>query len=1514
MKCRSVACIWSGAPPYHRITAAAVLTRPPTLYTGGSDGSIVWWNLSGTDSDPEIKPIAMLCGHAAPLADLGICFPIVDNSSNVKVKSIPADHGALISACTDGVLCTWSRGSGHCRRRRKMPPWVGSPSMIRALPTNPRYVCIACSFMDAVHLFDQHSVDLVEGGEASLDRESQYRKPPKCTVVIVDSYSLTIVQTVFHGNLSIGPLKFMAVILSPENCEMQSALMVDPYGKLQSVPILKDPTLGGESGAGLHKSSSHLDTTIWEDGLSEGGPVVSIATHGQFFVLVYRTCCIFRLLASGTAIGKISFVDNHLCFEDGSTHLHIVGGMFLEGNDASSMPRSEDPCDITEENFIVWNDRGSAIVYSVSYLDNLFNFQPLCEIPAVSHPHDARLSISFIQLNHYLFRIESVCFHIEEPLLWKPLVTIWSLYQQHDDNRKLCPQCKMVGRGGLFTDSVVGFASFHKSEGHGHDVGIEPTGRETELTSQKSTIPSLEKMNNICRDDEKYSFVRKEQVVSSSMVISENFHTPYAVVYGFYSGEIEVARFDTFFQLLESHGQSPCVEVDSHASKQYFLGHTGAVLCLAAHRMVGNSNGWNFNHVLVSGSMDCTIRVWDLDTSNLITVMHQHVASVRQIILCPPRTDRPWSDCFLSVGEDFCVALTSLETLRVERMFPGHPSYPAKVVWDGARGYIACLCLNYSGTSDAVDVLFIWDMKTGVRERVLRGTASHSMFDNFCKGINMNSISGSVLNGDTSASSLLLPIIEDASLLQSHFKHSVKGIALSNTITTNISEPSTSQAHVNEGSSMKLISTSSSVFQGYKHPVKCSCPFPGIATLSFDLASLMSHCLKHEFIGNGGDKQENAHMREPGTETLKPHDMTADDGSDLNGTLNNTIEGHDWISSLERYLLQFSLSFLHLWDVDSELDKLLITDMKLERPQKFIVSPGFQGDRGSLTLTFPGLGASLELLKSSSEFCAMRSLTMVSLAQRIVSLSHSSSAGCSALAAFYTRHFAEKIPDIKPPSLQLLVSFWQDESEHVRMAARSLFHCAAARAIPPPLCSRKAIDHTKLMISTNSKRANEDGSSNIENAYRDGLNSDTPPETPGDSQVEECKILAWLESFEEQDWISCVGGTSQDAMTSHIIVAAALAIWYPSLVKQNLAMLTVHPLMKLVMAMNEKYSSTAAELLAEGMESTWKECIGSEIPRLVGDIFFQIECVSGTSGNSAAQNPAIPVTIRETLVGVLLPSLAMADIPGFLSVIESQIWSTASDSPVHLVSLMTLIRVVRGSPRNLIQSLDKVVNFILQTMDPGNSVMRRTCLQSSMTALKEVVRVFPMVAQNDSSTRLAVGDAIGEINNASIRIYDLQSVTKIKVLDASAPPGLPSLLSGASETTLTTAISALSFSPDGEGLVAFSEHGLMIRWWSLGSAWWEKLGRNFIPVQYTKLIFVPPWEGMSPNSSRSSVMASILGHDRQANSQENTKGSGDMDCLKVLIHNIDLSYRLEWVGERRVLILRHGRELGTFQL
>ncbi|KAL3498909.1 hypothetical protein ACH5RR_041641 [Cinchona calisaya] len=1518
MKCRSVACIWSSSPPPHKVTATAVLSHPPTLYTGGSNGSIIWWNLPSASSQPnqEVKPIAMLCGHVAPIADLGICFPTAvsgDNSSNVVVSNPNVNSfGSLISACKDGVLCVWSRASGHCRRRRKMPPWVGSPSMVRSLPENRRYVCIACWYDDGVHLSENQSVDAENDG--LVDRELHHVKSSKCSVVIVDSYSLTIVQTVFHGNLSIGPLKSMSVILSAGTMENHLVMMVDSFSKVQCLPIIKD---SDASGANVTGSSSHLVLKDWLDGSEDVVVLVACASRGRLLVLVYTTHCTFRLVDDGNKIGEIIFLDYQLCLKGQS---HVIGSTFIGEDDTGIRQNFGEYEDVNSEELAVWNNRGSAVVYRISYSSSAFNFEPLFAIPAISHPPDMKLSVSFLYVNNYLLRVESVCFNNVEPLLWKPHVTLWSFPKQHDIKEKFSGECKILDEGQYFDDWIPN--STYITEGSINESSFSMIRLEGESKSLHNSVSSS---NNL------------EKFVSSSMVISGNCYFPLALVYGFCDGDIEVVWLDMYFEGLSAYCQNRGYEV-TRGSKQYLSGHTGAVLCLAAHQMVSTLKEGNFSHFLMSGSMDCTVRIWDLDSNNPLIVMHQHVAPVRQIILPPAHTECPWSDCFLSVAEDCCVALTSLGTLQVERMFPGHPYYPAKIVWDSARGYLACLCPNHLGKSDTSDVLYIWDVKTGARERVLRGAAAHSMLDHFCTGMKKDSAAVRLMTSNTSASSLVHPMTEDNKYSRSHFKYSAKGVSKSVAfpLSTSTTESSSSQTHATKETVIESIGSLVSSFQSNKPPIEGSCPFPGITTLCFDLKSVMSLCKSHEFstTGSAGHrripsvvigvdtrkdsprKNEDNQQKDQEPEIPSSLQVNKESHSDFNGTSADTKIGYDWLASLEGCLLQFSLSLLHLWNVDYELDKLLETEMKLKRPELFNIASGFVGDRGSLTLMFPGSSAALELWKSSSEYCALRSLTMVSLSQHMISLSPSCSGASSALAAFYTRNFAEKIPDIKPPLLQLLVSFWQDEFEHVKMAARSLFHCAASRAIPRPLCCKKSNSQANSLGSSDGKIKLERESPIMHNKIN--FPNHCQPETRGDSQTEESEILSWLESFDTQDWISCVGGTSQDAMTSHIIVSAALAVWYPSLVKPSLAMLTVQSLMKLVMAMNDKYSSTAAEILAEGMESTWKACIGSEIPRLIADIFFQIECVSGASANAPAQNSALSHKIKETLVGILLPSLAMADIFGFLNVIQSQIWSTASDSPVHVVSLMTLIRVVRGSPRNLAQYLDKVVTFILQTMDTSNSVMRRNCIPSSMAALKELVRVFPMVALNDTSTRLAVGDAIAEIKNASIRVYDMQSMAKIKVLDASGPLGLPTLLGGASETAVTTAISALSFALDGEGLVAFSENGLMIRWWSLGSVWWEKLSRNLTPVQCTKLIFVPPWEGFSPNSTRSSIMASVISNDglssSQFLSQDNKKTSSESDTLKLLIHHLDLSYRLEWVGERKVKLLQHGRELGIFQL
>ncbi|KAK4787078.1 hypothetical protein SAY86_010911 [Trapa natans] len=1496
MKCRSIACIWSETRPYlHRVAAVAVLASPPTLYTGGVDGSIFWWNLSGSESQPEIKPIAMLCGHAAMIADLAICNPSAvpgdlnsEYPSNYVANSSKDSYGALVSACTDGVLCVWSRSSGHCRRRRKLAPWVGHPSVIQTLPSNNRYVCIGCYFSASPSSSQQHAVDSVGG--VLLDKHSHEKKPPKCAIVIVDTYTLAVVQTVLHGNLDIGLPVFMTILSCSEDGEKQSVILADSYGTLQSIPISHQ--LNGEDGSGISKNDSQPKMTVFTEGVNRSVSVFSCDARRNIIAFLSHDRCIFQLVDSGEVIGNLYYA-SEFSSEGANDKVHVTGGTFLGGIQEGALLHELNTDKIFAEHFILWSSKGYSVVYLISYLNSMFQCKPLCWIPAAACLNNTNMTFQFIELNHILLRAESYCFHSVEPLQWKSSITLWSLPRNKDHSDKPFHQCKMLGRDASSIEwiQIPDFSPLHETNGH--------SATSCKPDSSQSDIYAMKDIEKSYTDEASYDFSQNRGIVSSSMVISENLYAPFAVVYGYLNGEIEVVRFDVV-HLLDSQCKNG---VYSEAIKQYFRGHTSAVICLASHRMLGSTKQENYHHVLISGSMDCTVRIWDLDAGTPLTVMHQHVAPVRQIILPPSGTDHPWSDCFLSLGDDACVTLASLQTLRVERMFPGHPSNPVGVVWDGVRGYIACLCRSYLGASDVNDVLYIWDIKTGSRERVLRGTASHSMYEHFCKGISKHSMVDCASNGNTSASSLVIPISEDASYSRSPKKNLEKRREVANKIasSTKLNEPDASKSLSRNENLTRLSESNPGFLENIKQSINCSCPIAGVATLSFDLTMQMLPLRRDDFEGGSGGNEGKIFQA---TDIGDSSSVT-----DTHKILSNSAAESDVLRSYEEHIIRFSLSFLHCWDMDKELDQLLINDMKLRKPDYFIVSSGLTGDRGALTLSFPGINAVLELWKLSSEFCAMRSLTMVSLAQRMVSLSHSSSAASSALAAFYTRNFVKKVPDLKPPSLQLLVSFWQDDSEHVRMAARSLFHCAASRAIPRPLCREKNCSSVNFTGSTCATAANVSNSANEETTFTDTA-TQRILEIQETLQLEDSPILAWLESYELQDWISCVGGTGQDAMTSHIIVAAALAIWYPSLVKPTLSQLVVHHLVKLVMAMNEKYSCTAAELLAEGMDETWKACIGSEIPHLIGDIFFQIECVSGSSAG-----PVIPSTIiRETLIGILLPSLAMADIHGFLMAIESQIWSTASDSPVHAVALTTLIRVVRGATKYVAQYLDKVINFILQTMDPSNLVMRKTCLQSSLTTLKEVVRVFPMVALNETSTRLAVGDAIGETKNAVIRVYDMQSVTKIKVLDASAPLGLPSLLGNQYGMALTTVISALSFSPDGEGLVAFSEHGLMIRWWSLGSAWWEKLSRNYVPVQCTKLIFVPLWEGFSPKTTRTSVMASTLGSDGPTSPKDNLKSMSEMDNLKHLIQNLDLSYRLEWVALRKVLLTRHGLEVGTFQL
>ncbi|CAA0812129.1 Transducin/WD40 repeat-like superfamily protein [Striga hermonthica] len=777
----------------------------------------------------------------------------------------------------------------------------------------------------------------------------------------------------------------MALALPSDDIEKQSVLIIDSFGKVLSLPIMKVSSPRFQNVPFVPKDFLMSEVVDWVDEPKDRGSLVAVTSCGYILGLVYRRHCTFRHVENGNVIGKILFSENELYAGD---KLYIVGGVFLDNNASISS-------NVFVKEFVAWNNSGAAVIYQISYLSNIFKTDPLSLIPAVLHPSDVRLSFSFVSLDKYLLRVESICLPVKERKFWRPRVTVWLLPEKNGDFGKLHSECKLFGKGDLFAGWTTSSSS-STNEGLEHENPEEGTIMTDKMTQLESGLSA----------GVTYVTDRGGQLVLSSMVISENHPAPYAIVYGFCSGDIEIVRFDMFFPEIASLVQSSHHEANSQGQKQHLSGHRGAVLCLASHQMVISSGEGSLRQVLLSGSMDCTVRVWDLDSGRPIMVLHQHVAPVRQIILPPSKSEYPWSDCFLTVGDDSCIALVSLQTMRVERLFPGHMYFPTKVLWDGVRNYIACLCLHRSSKADALDFLYIWDVKTGARERVLRGAAAHSMFDHFLKSINESSLSGTLVNGNTSASSLIFPIVEQSKLPLSNSAFSRKSISPGISTESKIDTKATGSLHAMKGFFAKSVS-----FQSGMHPITSCSPFPGVSTLCFDLDCLMSLCSstglsedeshigeKH-FMKEAGtsrpkgdaSQRANALLGEPGGELPGPQNVNGKSVSVSDGPSVVTLEHNDWAHSLDGRLLQFSLSFLHLWNIDNELDNLLVTEMKLKRPDSFVVSSGMLGDRGSMTITFPGSSSTLELWRSSSEYSALRSLTMVALSQHLTSLSHSCS-------------------------------------------------------------------------------------------------------------------------------------------------------------------------------------------------------------------------------------------------------------------------------------------------------------------------------------------------------------------------------------------------------------------------------------------------------------------------------------------------------------------------------------------
>lgn len=1523
--------------------------------------------------------MTILCGHATLIADLAACrldevkeSGVYNNGASVVDKNfcgLPDFCEIIVSVCVEGWLCAWDSLTGRCRRRRKLPPWVGSPCIMTTLLGAQQYVAIACDGWTTGFSRSLASNDGDNGMRRLVDdartmaweRSGSTKKDMRGAIIIVDSLTLGVLQVVYNGFLGIGRVK--ALLALPETDLVHKVMVSDPAGRIRVWNVSLEMQGKGEAGGEQWKkvNSSFLQK---EAEFTENTETVSFSSDGSYALLVFSTCWVIILTEDQSIVQESAQIEGKAA-ESG-----WVGGLFLVGTGVSVKFKS------SQSMFLVWDAFGGARVYSLqNKLTQMPVAKEVCWLPPISSDCKLQFRFKYHQLRELLICV--ACSHspIQTP---DTSVRLWLLpeyfmhYLDFEDLEVLPKECCiengvsakqgnpiMYGQGGL----------------RAHWLNLH-FNRSPEIFSRKSVDAKETSQKSLLVDMNSALGSSMTEWVTSSMVIFDKSSIPFAFVLGFNCGDIRLIILRTMPPQREKNELTE--EGKDRCTVQGLYKHRGPITCLAEHNVSKEASalkpGKSARRFLISGGMDCLTCVWDLDNwGQLVVVLHHHVTPVNQILLPPSGTYSPWSNCFITVGEDGCIALVSLETLQVERMFVGHPTEPKMIAWDGIRGYLSCLCSSISTQLIGSDVLFMWDMKSGALERILRGAAAHPMYINFARQLQRSSVANESYDIQaTSISSLLHTDIDSPCTPSAHksvipqfsgFNSKTNTESDSQPVTSSISTTDEKHSEISrlnsgESSSNKVMGSleklstrlSQALNQGTKAalsyakdygfgssyessnrnlfhnqpPIKGVSPFPGVAALQFDLFTLMAPDLgrlgrtvreneqsKIQVVGthHPSRNKANGDMHKAGSLGVdRKDDMVAQDG--VLALKSVELELASSLGSSEGCLLRTSLAFLHLWGADLELDKCLEKDLWIVQPTSVGTAAGFAGDRGATTLLLPGWQSTFEMWTLSAEFCALRSLTIVATALRMTTLTRHTSNANSALAAFYTRGLAEKFPEVTP-SLELYACFWQDPSEHVRMAARSLFHCAASRAMPSVL-------HAKDALGASQKEAkyiehgfnnNSDTLLKLEQKLASGCTHEKA--TWPDSVSSSAEIIDWIESYEGKAWTAAVGGTSQDARAGRIIVASALAVWYPGLVKPELAPSVAPYLVKLVKAVVDRHSAVAAELLADGMESVWRHLISAEIPHLISDVFLLIECLSGggAAKPNLVSNPATAMAIRETLTGSLLPCLAMADVASFLRIMQTQVSSASVDSPVHLVALMTTIRIIRGAPRAVIYYLPQVMSIILQTMNTG-----KHCHQTAMAAVREMVRVYPMVALHQDSGKLAVGDAAGDVHSLAIQVYDLNSASKLRVLDASGPPGHPALLMNDS-TSKTGGISALAFSEDGEGVVAFSQHGLMIRWWSLSAVWWEKLSRATTPVQCNKLVLVPPWSGFSPKSYRSSIMATISNKSEINNLPEEMKGQLLEDtAVRASGQNFDLSFRLEWKLGKKILLLHHGQELGVFQL
>ncbi|XP_049525058.1 WD repeat-containing protein 7-like [Dermacentor silvarum] len=155
---------------------------------------------------------------------------------------------------------------------------------------------------------------------------------------------------------------------------------------------------------------------------------------------------------------------------------------------------------------------------------------------------------------------------------------------------------------------------------------------------------------------------------------------------------------------------------DDQPQLQVLHGHAGRVTCLLYPHHVHARYETAY---LVSGGMDFSVCLWDLNASTLLHRFCVHAGEVTQLLVPPNEGSPRILQSICSVASDHSVALMNLKERKLILLASRHQFPVSAVKWQPSQDYMMVILSDSS--------VYVWEMETGLLDRVVQGLSAEDV-------------------------------------------------------------------------------------------------------------------------------------------------------------------------------------------------------------------------------------------------------------------------------------------------------------------------------------------------------------------------------------------------------------------------------------------------------------------------------------------------------------------------------------------------------------------------------------------------------------------------------------------------------------------------------------------------------------------------------------------------------------------------------------------------------------------